>query len=75
MNFLKKYDDQFDESDVTATRHELADVKRQYKRNCEYIEANIGRFPFPSYEICVTMQSSFKLLHFIANKFYLVDQS
>jgi len=72
MKDLKKYDKCF-EDPPTPIGDDILTVMRQYKNNCEYIENNIKKFPFPSYEICTAMQSSFRLLHYLANKLYLPD--
>lgn len=72
MSDLKKYDKNFVDP-PTLISDDIFKAKSQYVSNCEYVEKNIKQFPFPSYEICMTMQHSFRLLHYIANKFYLID--
>lgn len=41
----------------------VADAKREYKNNCEYIERNIGNYP--SYEICMLISRNCYLLDFL----------
>lgn len=73
MKNLKKYDKCFVDPPTLIGDDVFLTVMKIYNDNCEYIENNIKKFPFPSYEICSTMQSSFRLLHYLANKFYLPD--
>lgn len=72
MKNLKKYDKNFEDT-PTLNVESIFEIMRLYRDNCEYIEKNIGKFPFPNYEICSVMQFSFRLLHFIANKPFLIE--
>ncbi|KAG5677365.1 hypothetical protein PVAND_007129 [Polypedilum vanderplanki] len=73
MKDLKRCDENFKEELPTLSRYSISDAKKIYEYNCKYIETNINKFPFPCYEICFLMQSSFRLLHFIANKPFLPE--
>jgi hypothetical protein len=71
MKDLKKYDCNFEDNQPTQLNgNSISEMMKVYYKNCESIETN--SYPFPNYEICTLMQKSFRILHFIANKPYLL---
>lgn len=50
-------------------------AKEILKQNNEYIEKMTKKLPFPCYEICSTMQNSFKQLQYIASKSFILEKT
>lgn len=70
MKDLKKCDENFQpQADQVKT---VKDAKEIFKKNCIYIDEKIKVLPFPCFEICSVMQSSFRQLQFIAGKSFLL---
>lgn len=74
MKELKRYDKDFKEPPLT-NNYSISEIQNLYTTGCEYIDKNMKEktYQFPSYEICYLMQFSFRLLHLLANKPFLID--
>lgn len=64
LSQLRKFDQTFIETDIK--NDSLNEAKERYKKNCEYISANMERYP--CYEICSLMNQNYRLLHSIGNQ-------
>ncbi|CRK96541.1 CLUMA_CG009872, isoform A [Clunio marinus] len=64
LNKLPRIDEKFIEPETKF--ESIAVAKLQYQKNCDYISANMDRYP--CYEICLLMIQNYRLLHAIGNK-------
>jgi hypothetical protein len=64
LSALRKFDEKFVVPEVSNSPKA---AKEQYKKNCEYIQANIEQYP--CFEICSLMIQNNHLLHSVGNKF------
>jgi hypothetical protein len=63
LSLLPKFDAKFEIKSEPETVEETMEL---WKKNCDYIKANIERYP--SFEICFLMEQNYRLLHLIGNK-------
>lgn len=72
MQNLEKCDKNFQAAPINVNTFQEA--KEVFKKNCEYVEEKLKVLPFPCFELCSVMQSSFRQLQFIAGKKFLLEK-